>query len=523
MTYPNRPRWIAILLSVVLIATAASAAQETPAPLTLQECIIRAVRHNLDVAVQVYGSEMADLAVSRAGEKFLPGLSFNYGKQNQNSPAYSWIDAAGISTSSYMSYETSLNQKLPTGGTLSLSLNTYKNDTNARFQTINPRYGSTLNLGFTQPLLRDFGFRTSRKEILVARNNRGLAESDLRNALLETVASVERTYWEFVYSIESLKVRRQSLALAEDLLEKSRKEVAIGTLAPKEILSAQAEVAARKAEILQAEAQVKDWADTLGQLMNLPPDVDAAALVPADRPPFEKREMGVEEAFALALENRPDLKSSALNVANREIDLSFARNQGLPALNLNANYWGPGVSGDQILYFNNDPLSGIIVGKVPGGASSAMRDALGLKYRNWSVSLSLDVPLNVIFSRAAQAEARAARDRQIVQMKNLEQKALLEVRTSVRAVATDYERVGAFQAARELAEQKLAAEEAKLKAGLTQNFFILQYQRDLAGARMGELRALIDYTLSISRLEKATGTGLDRRNIKITDATEIEQ
>jgi len=95
-------------------------------------------------------------------------------------------------------------------------------------------------------------------------------------------------------------------------------------------------------------------------------------------------------------------------------------------------------------------------------------------------------------------------------------------RNDTTAVAADYERVGAFQAARELAEQKLAAEEAKLKVGLTQDFFILQYQRDLAGAWMGELRALIDRTLSISRLEKATGTGLDRRNIKITEATEIE-
>ena len=64
-------------------------------------------------------------------------------------------------------------------------------------------------------------------------------------------------------------------------------------------------------------------------------------------------------------------------------------------------------------------------------------------------------------------------------------------------------------------------EEAKLQAGLTTNFMVLQYQRDLAQTRMLEVRALIDYTLSLGRLDRATGTSLDRRKIKLTDATEV--
>jgi outer membrane protein TolC len=400
-------------------------------------------------------------------------------------------------------------------------LGAYQNETNARFQTINPRYGSTLSFTFTQPLLKDFGPKIGGREILIARVDRDLAESDLKTALLDIVRSVEDAYWELVYSIEALGVRRQSLKLAEDLLDKSQKEAVIGTMAPKEVISARAEVAARRAEIYEAESRVKDYVDILKNLLNMPDDTAPGDIVPADRPALEDRKVDVEEAFAAALRSRPDLEAAAILLKSRDLDLMYARNQSLPALNLNANYWSPGVSGDRILYLDDNPLTGVILGKVPGGASLAMKDALGFRYRNWSVSMSLDIPLSTVLTRAAAAEAQVARNQQSVRLKNTERQARLEVKTAVRAVETNTERVGAYRTARELAEEKLAAEEAKLQAGLTTNFMVLQYQRDLAQTRMLELRALIDYTLSLGRLDRAMGTSLDRRKIKLTDATEV--
>jgi outer membrane protein TolC len=69
--------------------------------------------------------------------------------------------------------------------------------------------------------------------------------------------------------------------------------------------------------------------------------------------------------------------------------------------------------------------------------------------------------------------------------------------------------------ARELAEKKLLAEEEKLKVGLSTNFFVLTYQRDLSNARIAELRSIVDYVISVASLEKATGTNLKSRNISI--------
>jgi len=518
---------LALPAAFALLAAAGSAAapppqEKTPAAMTLKNCIVQAVKRNLGVAVQVYTSELADLAVSRSREKFLPTLGFDYGKQDQNSASYSWIDSSDQVTTNYRNYGSSFNQAIPLGGNFSISLAGYRNLTNARFQTINPRYGSTLSFSFSQPLLKDFGWGISRKDILVARNNRDISESDFKRTLLDTVYSVEQTYWQLVLSIESLQVRKQSLKLAEDLFEQNRKKVQIGTLAPKEILTVQSDVASRKADILQAASLVKDYTDSLKALINSldPTAAGGEEIVPADLPPFEKVEISVDEAFAAALRNRPDLKSSSLDIRNRELDYSYARNQLLPQLNLSASYWSPGLGGDRINYLDNNPLTGIIVGITPGGSGMALRDAFRFKYNNWSVSLSLDVPLNSVFSRAQAAQAKAALDQQLAILKNTEQQAYLEIRTAVRAVQTNYERVDAYKAARALAEDKLAAEQAKLEAGLTTTFVVLSYQRDVAGAKLMELSALVDYTLSIARLQKAMGTSLDQKGIRLTDAVE---
>ncbi len=486
--------------------------------ITLEECIVYAINNNLDVSAEMLTPEIAQLAVSQSREKFLPALSFGFTRRDTNAPSASWIESSDQVLTTFNNYSGQISQLLPFGGQLNVSLNANMYDTNQRLLSINPRYGSTLDFTFSQPLLKDFGLKTNRREIIVAQNNRDISENDFKKVLLDTIYAVEDSYWNLVYSIQTLEVKKQSLELARDLLLKSQKEVEIGTLAPKEILSAQAEVAAREADILQADTLVKNNIDRLKTLINLSEEDEEILLLPADQPAFELQDISLEDALQTALENRPDLQSSRINLKNRDLDIRFAWNQLLPALNINANYWSPGLSGDQVLYLDNNPFSNVIVGKIPGGAGDALKDTLNFKYNNWSLYFTLDIPLRTIVSRAALVQAKKSQNRAEIRMKSLEQKAFLETKTTVRTVKTDYQRVEAYRIARELAEQKLDAEEAKLRAGMTTNFIVLQYQRDLANAKSAELRAVIDYNLSLSRLNNTLGISLKNWNIKLTDA-----
>jgi len=177
-----------------------------------------------------------------------------------------------------------------------------------------------------------------------------------------------------------------------------------------------------------------------------------------------------------------------------------------------------GISGTRILYLDDNALTGIVIGSIPGGSSQAIKDATGFRYRNWSVGLTLDIPVANILSRAQVVEARLGVDQALLDVKNQEQQIYLEITTAVRAVETNYKRIQAYRVARELAEQKLAAESEKLKVGLSTNYLVLQYQRDLATARSSELKAMVDYNLSLASLDKALGVSLKNKNIRITDS-----
>ncbi len=509
-----------ILLSIVLLV-AGGYAQQKEVTLSLKDCILKAMESNLGIAVEVLNPELAHISVSMAKEKFMPRLSFAYGTEHTNSPSFSWIEAAENIATDYNDYSAQITQLIPTGGEIQAYLYSYKNDTNQKFQTINPRYGSTLYFSFTQPLLKDFGFKISRKDIIIAQNNRDISENQFKQVLLDTIYNVEEAYWNLVFSIENLKVKKRSLELAQDLLAKNKREVEVGTVAPIEILSAQAEVATREADILQAEAMVENSEDLLMTIINLTAEGEEvkmrAEIMPVDKPAYEIREVSLEDALITALENRPDLQASRINIRNNELNLSYAKNQLLPDISLRASYWSPGISGTQILYLNNDPLTEVVTGTISGKSVKALNDAFDFKNKNWSIGLTLSIPLNTVFSRAAYAEARTSLDQALLRLKNQKQQIFLEIRNAVRAVQTDYQRVQAYKIARELAEKKLEAEEKKLRVGLTTNYVVLQYQRDLADAHSAELRAVIDYSLSLARLDKAMGTTLERKNIKISE------
>jgi outer membrane protein TolC len=505
----------------ILFLTAGAWAQKKEKALSLEDCILKAIENNLNVAVEVLNPELADISVSRAMENFLPSLSFGYSLQNTNSPSISFIEGEEKIQAEYSDYSASIFQRIPTGGEFSISLNSSKNDSNQKFLSINPRYSSTLRFNFTQPLLKNFGFKISRKEIIIAKNNRDISESQFKGVLMDTIYNVESAYWNFVYSIENLKAKRQSLKLAQDLLAKNKREVDVGTLAPIEILSAQTEVASREADILQAEAMVKNNEDLLKTIINLAAEEKGieADILPVDKPAFAQKEVNLEDALLTALQNRPDLQANRIDIKSKKIDLSYARNQLLPDLSVRASYWSPGVSGTQLIYDELDPF-GPPIDTIPGGSSDALKDAFGLKFENWYVGLTLSIPLNSVISRAEYAQARVNLDQAVFRLKNQEQQVFLEIKNAVRGVQTDYKRVHAYRIARELAEKKLDAEEKKLKVGLTTNYVVLQYQRDLADALSAELQAIIDYNLSLARLDKALGTTLKNKNIRFSEISE---
>lgn len=511
-------QWLVILWLLVLLPQLNSAQNnDKKVSLSLEDCIVKALKNNVNIKMEVLNPKISGISVTRAKEKFLPEFSFSFNKRNTENASYSWLDAENQVKTEYQIISWEISQFLPTGGSLTISLDSDENDTNRNFQTINPRFGSTLQFSLNQPLLKNFGITSNRKDIIIAKNNLKISKSRFKTMLMDTIYNVEDAYWNLVYSIENLKVKQQSHKLARELLAKNRRSVEIGKLAPIEIKSAEAEVATREADILQAEALVKNNEDRLKSIINMDfnKDGELFQIVPTDQPKLEKIAIEIRQAIETAFQNRPDLLEKKIDLRSSEIETRYAKNQLLPDFNLQASYWSPGISGTQILYKDDNALTGVIVGTVYSKESDAIKDALKFLYSNWSIALKLKIPLSSFITRSQVALAKLNLKQSKLQIINKEQQILLDIKKAVRAVHTNYKRVLAYRLARELTEKKLAGEEEKLKVGNSTNYNVFLYQRDLVTAQINELKAIIDYNLSLAYQKKALGITLKEKNIKI--------
>jgi outer membrane protein TolC len=189
-------------------------------------------------------------------------------------------------------------------------------------------------------------------------------------------------------------------------------------------------------------------------------------------------------------------------------------NQTLPDLSLSASLWSPGVSGTRLIYPPSDPF-GDPISQVPGGRSDSLKDVFGFKFRNVSFGLTLNIPLSNFLSRAAYAQAQVNLEQTSLELKNLEQVVLTEIKIALREAEMNQKRIQALKTARELALKQLEAEEEKLRAGYSTSYFVLQYQSELSLQQSQELAAMIEYRLSLAGLSRALGISLLENNIRI--------
>jgi outer membrane protein TolC len=207
-----------------------------------------------------------------------------------------------------------------------------------------------------------------------------------------------------------------------------------------------------------------------------------------------------------------------LDLKSKNIDVRYYRNQMLPNLQLTASYYTSGLSGDQLIWDGN-PLfpESTIIGVNKGGISDSLRDALKNLYRNYSIGLQLSIPLKSTSARADLAQARLNLEQSLLLLKKTESTIYSEVKQIIMDLETNAKIVEANRISRELAEQKLVAEQKKLAVGLSTNYLVLQYQRDFSNAQIAELKSLIDYNLALSRVNKVLGTTLEKHQIAFSE------
>jgi len=159
-----------------------------------------------------------------------------------------------------------------------------------------------------------------------------------------------------------------------------------------------------------------------------------------------------------------------------------------------------------------------VTGTKTGGLGDAQSQVFHNDFPDYSVSLSLNIPIR---NRSAQADYQRAvlTQRQTeAQLQQLRNAAILDVRNTYIALVQNRARVEAAGKARELQQQTFDAEQKKYQLGASTVYQVILTQRDLITAQGTELRAQADLVESKANYERALGRTLEVNNVTIAEA-----
>jgi outer membrane protein TolC len=495
----------AAALLLLLPALSLPAGQDAPVRgLTLRQCVERALRENLDLAIERLVPEMSALSLRAIRDNYLPQFALTYRNSDNNNPGTWGVEGSDIKQKSdNLSFN--ISQQFAWGTSVGATVYSSMTDTTRAYSLINPSYNSYVQFNLVQPLLRGFGSKASNVEAIKAARNIEIADATLRAQAFQTIYQVEEAYWSLVAAGENLKVQESSLAGSRELLARTRAGARIGTESGIEVLNAETEVARYEDAVLSAGRLVQSRQDQLKKLLNLPAGGEER-IVLLDRPTAELREVSAEEILRIALDNRPEMEAARRQAENSRSDVDYYRNQSLPRLDLNLSFWALGVSGVKYVYQDDNPLTGVVIDKIVGGRGESFSDILKAKYKNWSLNLTLEVPLGALLSRSGLARSRAAEEQSRLQLEKQKRDIEFEVQDIVRELAAKARIIASSTRYRELAEKRVASETQRYQQGLVGSEWLFNYRRDLANARSAEIQAVVDYRIALARLDRIRGT-----------------
>lgn len=470
--------------------------------ITADEAVRLALENNLGIQAERLGPEIGTIAVAQARAVYTPNLISTTSTRRSTEPPGNFLTGTDdiISDESFRT-NAGLAQLVPWGGgRYQFTLDASRQTTNA-FTNYNPQLGSNFSAGYTQPLLRDFKIDSFRQQIMMSRNNQVIADLQLREQITLTSQAVRFAYYDLIGAIEGLKVAQLSLDLSRQALKDNEKRVEVGTLAPIDIIEAQAEVSSVEEAVITAEARISTAQDRLRALVLNPSQADfwTVKFEPAEAPTLTPVAIDVDSAVRNALANRTDISRLRKQLENVDVNLRFAENQRLPGLDLQANYNLIGRAGTQFQYGEGFPPQ--LLSQSQRSFGDALSDVFGNEFKTWSVQLNFSYPIGRSTAEAAVASNRLQRQAGTNDLRNLELQVATAVREAARQVATNLKRVEATQKAREFADRRLEAEQKRMTVGLSSTFQLFQAQRDLARQRQNELNAIIDYNRSIVTFE----------------------
>ncbi|HKW19644.1 MAG TPA: TolC family protein [Terriglobales bacterium] len=412
-------------------------------------------------------------------------------------------------------------QAFPTGSSISFEFNNARQTINSPFSNLNPFLNAMYRFSFQQQLLSGFGFGPNLRYLRIAKNDKKISDIAFKDQVIATITQVENIYWDLVDAYEQAQVNEQSVAFAQQSLDNARKQLHLESIPAMDVTRAEAEVSKRDQDLTVARTslQLQELLMKNALTKSLDdPVLESVNVVPTDRVQTAESpaNQSVQDLITQALRDRPELLESDVDLVNRQISRSAARNALLPSLSVVAFYGGSGLAGPLNNFYS--PNLGQNVSNVPADYSGALSNAFNNTSPDYYVGFNLAIPIRNRVAKADQYRSELEYRQAELRREELRKQIRIEVRNAEYALEQTAARVDAARKARDLAQRTLEITQKEQTLGAGSIFQTMTAQRDLALSELDYVSAMTVYQKAKVELDRATAATLEHNGIQIQDA-----
>jgi outer membrane protein len=521
--------------------------------ISMQDAIDLALENNLDISIQRYTPWLAEANILRTmsggaptsstinslgsipAQNFDPQLTTTFSIDDRDIPVNNPLTAGtGSSVVGLAQLKThtaignlQYSQGFHTGTSFSAAFNNTRTSTTSGAVFFNPSVQSNFIFVASQQLLNGFGLEVNERFIRIAKLNKNIADQTFRQQVITSITAVSNAYWELVFARGNVDVAQHQIELANKLYSDNKKQVDIGTLAPLEIVQAEAQVAtANQTLIVDQTTLLQDQLTLLNLITKDPetPELRTIEIIPtdtADLAPPEVEKIPLEDLIKEAVTKRPDVLSSATTLEGDDINVHSTKNALLPVLTLSAEYASEGLSGNHN-FTSCTPVppatTCTIQPSVMTGLANSLGDLFTGIYPEYNASISLTIPIR---NRAAQSNnVTALLDKRMDETRNRQTLNTVAIDVHNAQILLEQARIilAAALKTQDLDQQTLDAEQKKLQVGASTLFNVVSDQNTLAAAAAAAVRARVNLAEAKVNFDRAMARTLEVFNITIADA-----
>ena len=466
------------------------------------------------------GLVQSTLGAGTTVSSYDPFISLSGGDEHQTSPvANRQIYGVASLQLNTVQVNALYSQAFATGTSVNFSFGNSRQTTNSPYFNLSPSLSSTFRLQIQQELLAGFGFGPNLRYLRIARNNKKISDIAFKDQVIATITQIENIYWDLVSAYEQTQVNEQSFSFAQQTLDNARKQLQLEAVPAMDVMRAEAEVSKRDQDLTVARTSLQLQETLMKNAITKSlddPVLESMPVIPTDKMETVaiQSTQPIQDLISKAQNGRPELAESTIDLVNRQISRSAARNALLPSLSLVGFYAGSGLAGPLNPTYNLGPN----VSNVPTDFGGALQNTFNNSSPDYYVGLNLNIPIRNRVAKADQFRSELEYRQAELRMEQLKKQVRIEVRNAQFALDQTGARVESARKARDLAQRTFDITKKEQELGAGSSYQTLSAQRDLALAQLDLVSAMTTYEKAKVELDRATGTTLEHNGILIQDA-----